>query len=116
MTCQPRPRARATAPAAHLAGRPGLIERDFTADVPARKPVGDITYIHTREGFVYLATVMNCYSKRIVDYAMAEHTRTELPQTALDMAVRNSRPVKGATILPFRFGDRSIQPLTTPTP
>ena len=108
VTCQPRPRARATAPAAHLAGRPGLIEKDFTADTPTRNPVGDITYIHTREGFVYLATVMDCYSKRIVGYAMAEHMRTELPQTALDMAVRNSRPVKGVTILPFRFGDRGI--------
>ena len=48
-----------------------------------RKLVGDITYIHTREGFVYLATVMDCYSKRIVGYAMAEHMRTELVQNAL---------------------------------
>ena len=48
-----------------------------------RELVGDITYIHTREGFVYLATVMDCYSKRIVGYAMAEHMRTELVQKAL---------------------------------
>ena len=48
-----------------------------------RKLMGDITYIHTREGFVYLATVMDCYSKRIVGYAMAEHMRTELVQNAL---------------------------------
>ena len=70
VACQPRPKARTTVPAADLAGRPDLIERDFTADAPARKLVGDITYIHTREGFVYLATVMDCYSKRIVGYAM----------------------------------------------
>ena len=57
MACQPRPKARTTVPAADLAGRPDLIERNFTADAPARKLVGDITYIHTREGFVYLATV-----------------------------------------------------------
>ena len=83
VACQPRPKARTTVPAADLAGRPDLIERDFTADAPARKLVGDITYIHTREGFVYLATVMDCYSKRIVGYAMAEHMRTGLVQNAL---------------------------------
>ena len=48
-----------------------------------RKLVGDITYIHTREGFAYLATVRDCYSKRIVGYAMTEHMRTELVQNAL---------------------------------
>ena len=53
----PAPRPTTTVPAADLAGRPDLIERNFTADAPARKLVGDITYIHTREGFVYLATV-----------------------------------------------------------
>ena len=53
----PAPRPTTTVPAADLAGRPDLIERNFTADAPAQKLVGDITYIHTREGFVYLATV-----------------------------------------------------------
>ena len=104
--CQPRPKARTTVPAADLAGHPDLIERDFTADAPARKLVGDITYIHTREGFVYLATVMDCYSKRIVGYAMAEHMRTELVQNALEMAVRNCQPIKGVTIF---HSDRGSQ-------
>ena len=71
-----------------------------------RKLVGDITYIHTREGFVYLATVMDCYSKRIVGYAMAEHMRTELVQNALEMAVRNCPPIKGVTIF---HSDRGSQ-------
>ena len=93
-------------PAADLAGRPDLIERNFTADAPARKLVGDITYIHTREGFVYLATVMDCYSKRIVGYAMAEHMRTELVQNALEMAVRNCQPIEGVTIF---HSDRGSQ-------
>ena len=93
-------------PAADLAGRPDLIERNFTADAPARKLVGDITYIHTREGFVYLATVMDCYSKRIVGYAMAEHMRTDLVQNALEMAVRNCQPIKGVTIF---HSDRGSQ-------
>ena len=51
----PAPRPTTTVPAADLTGRPDLIERNFTADAPARKLVGDITYIHTREGFVYPA-------------------------------------------------------------
>ena len=68
--------------------------------------VGDITYIHTREGFVYLATVMDCYSKRIVGYAMTEHMRTELVQNALEMAVRNCPPIKGVTIF---HSDRGSQ-------
>ena len=104
--CQPRPKARTTVPAADLAGRPDLIERNFTADAPAQKLVGDITYIHTREGFVYLATVMDCYSKRIVGYAMAEHMRTELVQKALEMAARNCQPIKGVTIF---HSDRGSQ-------
>ena len=56
MACQPRPKARTTVPAADLAGRPDLIERNFTADTPAQKLVGDITHmLLTREGFVYPA-------------------------------------------------------------
>ena len=79
----PAPRPTTTVPAADREGRPDLIERNFTADAPARKLVGDITYIHTREGFVHLATVVDCYSKGIVGYAMAEHMRTELGKNAL---------------------------------
>ena len=72
VACQPRPKARTTVPAADLAGRPDLIERNFTADAPARKLVGDITYIHAREGFVYPAGRDGAAcSKRIVGYAIA---------------------------------------------
>ena len=113
----PAPRPTTTVPAADLAGRPDLIKRDFTADAPARKLVGDITHmLLTREGFVYLATVMDCYSKRIVGYAMAEHMRTELVQNALEMAVRNCQPIEGVTIFHVESRDRSTRPLTTPPP
>ena len=60
----------------------------------------------TREGFVYLATVMDCYSKRIVGYAMAEHMRTKLVQKALEIAARNCQPIKGVTIF---HSDRGSQ-------
>ena len=107
VACQPRPKARTTVPAADLTGRPDLIERNFTADAPARKLVGDITYIHTREGFVYPAGRDGAAcSKRIVGYAMTEHMRTELVQNALEMAVRNCPPIKGVTIF---HSDRGSQ-------
>ena len=94
-------------PAADLAGRPDLIEKEASRLMHQfRKLVGDITYIRTREGFVYLATVMDCYSKRIVGYAMAEHMRTELVQNALEMAVRNCQPIEGVTIF---HSDRGSQ-------
>ena len=117
MACQPRPKARTTVPAADLAGRPDLVKRDFTADAPARKLVGDITYIHTREGFVYPACRHRAASsKKIVGYAIAEHMRTELVQKALQMAARNCQPIKGVTIFHVESRDRSTRPLTTPPP
>ncbi len=66
------------------------MHRDFTADAPGRKLVGDITYIPTWEGWLYLATVMDCFSKKVVGYAMADHMRTDLVVAALDMAARNT--------------------------
>ena len=104
-------------PAADLAGRPDLIERNFTADAPAQKLVGDITYIHTREGFVYLATVMDCYSKRLVGYAMAgTHASRIGSKRPGEVAVRNCQPVKGVTIFHVESGDRSTRPPSTPPP
>ena len=50
--------------------------RDFTAQAPGLKWVGDITYIRTWAGFVYLATVLDCATKKVVGYAMADHMRT----------------------------------------
>lgn len=62
---------------------PDLVKRDFTAERPGVKFVGDITYIHTWQGFIYLATVIDCYSKKVVGWSIADHMRTELVETAL---------------------------------
>ena len=62
---------------------PDLVKRDFTADRPGVKFVGDITYIHTWQGFIYLATVIDCYSKKVVGWSIADHMRTELVADAL---------------------------------
>ena len=107
VACQPRPKARTTVPAADLAGRPDLIERNFTADAPARKLVGDITYIHTREGFVYLATVTglllekNCWLRHD-----GTHANRIGPKRSAKLAVRNCPPIKGVTIF---HSDRGSQ-------
>ncbi len=66
IACQPRPfRVTTEADAEAAAGMPDLVGRDFTADRPGIKFVGDITYIHTWAGFSYLATVIDCYSKKV---------------------------------------------------
>jgi transposase InsO family protein len=75
---------------------PDLVRRDFTADAAGAKLVADITYIHTWQGWMYLATVIDCYSKAVVGWAVADHMRTELAVDAIEMAARNIRIPKGA--------------------
>ena len=65
------------------ASMPDLVTGDFTAGRPGVKFVGDITYIHTWQGFIYLATVIDCYSKKVVGWSIADHMRTELVADAL---------------------------------
>ena len=106
VACQPRKRARTTIPAQDLHHRPDLVKRNFTANKPGQKWVGDITYIPTWEGFTYLATVMDCYSKKIIGYAIAGNMRTQLIAEALHMAVRNCPVTRGETIF---HSDRGSQ-------
>ena len=87
--CQPRPFRPTTTIAGDAGSLPELLGRDFTAEAPGRKLVGDITYIRTWEGWLYLATVLDCFSKKVLGYAMADHLRTELVADALRMANRN---------------------------
>lgn len=65
---------------------PDLVDRDFTAEGPDELWVADITYVPTEAGFLYLAVVLDAFSRRIVGWAMASHLRTELVLGALDMA------------------------------
>lgn len=69
-----------------------LLERDFDASAPNRKWVADITYIDTGEGWLYLAAVMDCFSRRIVGWAAADHLRSELVEEALRSAIVSRRP------------------------
>jgi putative transposase len=71
---------------------PDLVERNFTAASPNCLWVADITYIPTWAGFLYLAVVLDAFSRRIVGWSMENHLRTELVLKALDMALRQRRP------------------------
>jgi putative transposase len=89
VACQPRPWRATTLRGTATAVAPDLVRRDFIAAAPGEKLVGDITYIRTWEGWLYLATVIDCYSKEVIGYAMADHMRTELITDAIAMAARN---------------------------
>ena len=72
---------------------PDRVERRFEADAPNRLWVADITYVPTLAGFLYLAIVLDVFSRRVVGWAMAGHLRTALVVEALEMAVDQRRPV-----------------------
>jgi putative transposase len=71
---------------------PDLVKRDFTATAPNTLWVADITYVPTWVGFLYLAVVIDVWSRRVVGWAMATHLRTELVLEALNMALWQRRP------------------------
>ena len=83
---------RTTVRDARTRAAPDLVERDFTADAPDRLWVADITYIPTWAGFLYLAVVLDAFSRRVVGWSMANHLRTQLVLDALDMALWQRRP------------------------
>ena len=72
------------------------LHRDFTADTPGAKLVGDITYIKTWEGWLYLATVIDCCTKQVLGWSMADHMRTDLICDALTMAATRHQLAEGA--------------------
>lgn len=71
---------------------PDLVKRRFESDAPDRLYVADITYIPTWTGFLYLAIVLDVFSRRIVGWAMEMHLRTELVLAALEMAFAQRQP------------------------
>jgi putative transposase len=95
---------------------PDLVERNFTATAPNRLWVADITYIPTWAGFLYLAVVLDVFSRRIVGWAMETYLRTELVLKALDRALGQRRAAgvihhsdQGSQYTSFAFGKRCAQ-------
>jgi transposase InsO family protein len=95
VACQPRPWRTTTIHGEEVATTPDLVARDFTAQTPGTKLVGDITYVRTWAGWLYLATVIDCFNKEVIGYAMADHMRTSLITDALEMAARNHTLAEG---------------------
>nr|WP_123600245.1 IS3 family transposase [Micromonospora sp. Llam0] len=93
--CQPRPR-RWGLTQSSSGTVPDLVGREFTADAPGEKLVGDITYIPTGEGWLYLATVIDCCTKEVIGYAMDDHYQTPLISRAIRNAARNRELRKNA--------------------
>jgi putative transposase len=84
--CQPRAYKRTTVPGEQPVCTPDLIEREFTAARPGTRLVGDITYLRTDEGWLYLATVIDLATRMVVGWQTATHMRTSLIIDALTMA------------------------------
>ncbi len=86
---------RTTVRVAGVRTAPDLLERDFDAAAPDRLWCADIAYLPTWEGWLYLASVLDCYSRRIVGWCMRPHMRLELVERALQTAVARRHPARG---------------------
>lgn len=84
---------------------PNLLQRDFRAAAPDRVWLADTTCIGTAEGWLYLAAVLDLFSRKIVGWAMAEHLGHDLALAALDMAIASRRPAPGLV----HHSDRGVQ-------
>jgi putative transposase len=95
--CQPKPRRRSLTEQDGAVGLiPDLVNRDFSAGKPGEKMVGDITYIPTWESWLYLATVIDCATRKITGWAMGDNYKTPLIKEAIQMAARNIDLPEGA--------------------
>lgn len=84
---------------------PNLLNRDFAADRPNQKWVVDISYVWTREGWLYLAVVLELYSRRVIGWAVSNRMKRDLAIRALNMAIALRRPPKGC----IHHSDRGSQ-------
>ena len=94
--CQPRPWRPSTTQQGQAGPIPDLVARDFGAAAPGEKMVGDITYIPTWQGWLYLATVIDCATRKVVGWAMDDNYKTPLITAAIEMAARNADLPAGA--------------------
>jgi transposase InsO family protein len=101
-----RRRIRTTIPAGKPAPFADLVKRRFKAASPNELWCGDLTYVHTGEGFLYLATVIDVFSRRVIGWAIATHMRAELVSGALRMAVANRRGLISGVVF---HSDRGAQ-------
>jgi putative transposase len=96
VACQPRPWRPSTTQQGAAGPIPDLVNRDFSAAVPGEKMVGDITYIPRWEGWLYLASVIDCATRKVAGWAMDDNYKTPLITSAIEMAARNLALPEGA--------------------
>lgn len=94
--CQPRAYKRTTVPGTEPVISADLISRDFTAEAPGTRLVGDITYLRTGAGWLYLATVIDLATRMVTGWQLASHMRTSLVTDALAMAITHGHVRPGA--------------------
>ena len=109
-----RKKGRTTIRDEYRAPAPDLVDRNFKAERPDQLWVADITYVRTWQGWLYVAVVLDAFSRRIVGWSMADHLRTELVLDAFDMAHETRKPGpglihhsdRGCQFTSFAFGRR----------
>lgn len=106
VTVRRKRRFKATTDSYHeLPVAPNLLERDFSAEAPDRVWAGDITYVWTREGWLYLAVVIDLFSRMVVGWSVGECITRRLVMDALSMGVGRRRPASGL----IHHSDRGVQ-------
>ena len=103
LICKTKRKFKATTNSQHnLSIAPNLLNQNFKVTLPILCFVGDITYISTEEGWLYLATVIDLYSRKIVGWSMSDRMKAELVNNALLMAVWTRKPKAGLIWLAVR--------------
>ena len=107
-------RGRTTVPIPGVATAPDLIRREWNPTEPNRLWVADITYCRSWEGWLYLAAVLDCHSRKVIGWSLREDLRAELVTDAIEMAVARRRPEerlvhhsdRGSQYVSLAFGER----------
>jgi putative transposase len=96
----PRPvrRFRVTTDSRHTKAAPNVLDRNFSVSTPNRSWVTDITFIPTREGWLYLCAVVDLYSRAVVGWSMSARMKSELVAGAMQMAIRSRQPSAGLLV------------------
>ena len=114
--CQPKPWRHSLTEQGAAGPIPDLVNRDFSAGKPGEKMVGDITYIQTWQGWLYLATVIDCATRKMVGWAMDDSYKTPLISDAIKMAARNLDLPEGAIFHSDRGSNRRVQGIVATMP
>ena len=97
--CTPYKSKRTTIPDKNAKPKPDLIKRDFTSPIPTYKLVGDITYLHTAQGWLYLSTVIDLNTRMVVGWSLSDKMTADIVVNALELARRRGYVAQNAIFL-----------------